>query len=71
MFEIEAHCLPDGQHRRIYYRVLDPAENPKDRGDQHAIIPYTPVPGEALRFSTRPNGNAAFDWAYWIKLKVD
>lgn len=63
--------MPDGQNRRIYYRILNPAENPKDRGDQHVVIPYTPQPGETLRFSTRTNDNAAYDWAYWINLKVD
>jgi hypothetical protein len=63
--------MPDGGHRQVYYRILDPAQNPNDRGDQHAFIPYTPLPGEVLRFSTRPNGNSAFDWAYWIKIKVD
>jgi hypothetical protein len=62
--------LPDGQSRRIYYRILDPAQNPNDRGDQHVVIPYTPQAGEALRFSTRPNDNSAFDWAYWIQIKV-
>ena len=61
---------PDGHHRRLYYRILDPAKNPKDRGDQHAVIPYAPQPDEVLRFSTRPNENSAFDWAYWIRIKV-
>jgi hypothetical protein len=62
--------MPDGQHRSIYYRILDPAQNPADRGDQRAIISYVPLAGEVLRFSTRPNGNSAFDWAYLIQIKV-
>ena len=62
--------MPGGQHRQVFYRVLDPAQNPQDRGDQHTDIPYQPRPGETLRFSTRPNGHPAFDWAYWIQIKV-
>lgn len=62
--------MSDGQSRQIYYRLLDPRNNPQDRGDQQALIPYTPRPGEVLRFSTRPNGNAAFDWAYWLQISV-
>ena len=69
-FAIEGE-MPDGQFRRVYYRILNPAEKPEDRGDQHAVIPYTPLPGEVLRFSTRANGNSAFDWAYWIIIKVE
>ncbi len=61
----------DGTKRRIYYRILDPVQKPADRGDQQVVIPYTPVPGEVLRFSTRPNDNSAFDWAYWIGMKVE
>ena len=62
--------LPDGQIRQVYYRLLDPRQNPQDRGDQQVVIPYTPQPGEILRFSTRPNDNTAFDWAYWTQIEV-
>ena len=62
--------MPDGRSRQVYYRLLDPAKNPKDRGDQYEVISYTPLPGETLRFSTRPNGNSAFDWAYYIRIQV-
>ncbi len=61
---------PDGQTRRIYRRLLDPAREEKDRGDQHEVIPYTPQPGDSLRFSTRPFETSAFDWAYTIKIEV-
>jgi hypothetical protein len=61
---------PDGTKRRIYRRVLDPMQIPADRGDQHVAIPYAPLPDEVLHFSTRPNENSAFDWAYWIDIKV-
>ncbi len=62
---------PDGSTRRVYYRILDPMRTPADRGDQHVEIPYAPLPDEVLRFSTRPNENSAFDWAYWIGIKVE
>lgn len=62
--------MPDGGTRRIYRRVLDPANQPSDRGDQKVTIPYEPRVGEVLRFSTRPNDNTAFDWAYWSEIKV-
>jgi hypothetical protein len=62
--------MPDGQSRQVYYRLLDPVKNEADRGDQHIEIPYTPLPGEVLQFSTRPNDGSAFDWAYWIGITV-
>jgi hypothetical protein len=62
--------LPDGQTRRIYRRLLDPARNPEDRSDQHEVIPYTPLPDESLRFSTRPFENSSYDWAYTIRIEV-
>ena len=68
-FIIDAE-MPDGANRRIYRRLLDPRESLHDRGEQHETIPYTPRPGEVLHFSTRPNGNFAFDWAYWSRLTV-
>ena len=63
--------LSDGQTRVLYRRLLDPAQNPADRPDQHEVIPYAPLPGESLRFSTRPNGNNAYDWAYTIGIEVN
>lgn len=62
--------LPDGQARRIYRRVLDPARNQTDRGDQIEVIPYEPRPGESLRFSTRPFETSAKDWAYTVEIEV-
>ncbi|MBI2517727.1 MAG: glycosyltransferase family 39 protein [Opitutae bacterium] len=61
---------PDGQNHQIYYRLLDPARNLADRSEQHEVIPYKPLPGESLRFSTRPHENPAFDWAYTIRINV-
>lgn len=61
---------PDGQERRLYRRLLDPAQNPGDRGDLRAEVAYTPLPGEKLRFATRPGGSSAYDWAYWVTIEV-
>jgi hypothetical protein len=61
---------PSGAHRQIFSRVLDPVNEPADRGTQHEIIAYQPLPGEVLQFSTRPNVNTNFDWAYWSRIEV-
>ena len=62
--------MPDGRSREVYRRLLDPRQNPSDRGDQHLVLPYSPLPEEVLRFSTRPNGDYSYDWAYWIDIEV-
>ncbi|WP_157772372.1 ArnT family glycosyltransferase [Lacunisphaera limnophila] len=62
--------LPDGTSREIYHRLLDPAQNPADRPDQHEVIAYEPRPEESLRFSTRPHQSSAYDWAYTIRIEV-
>lgn len=62
--------LPDGRQRILYRRVLDPVNNPKDRGLQREVIPYAPRPGEVLHFANRPNQSAAYDWAYWSRIDV-
>jgi hypothetical protein len=61
---------PDGSTRELYRRMLDPWKNPGDRGDQHGLIPYTPLPGETLRFATRPGETPAYDWAYTANIRV-
>jgi len=62
---------PGGQRRQIYRRLLDPVRDAADRGEQHEEIPYTPLPGETLQFSSRPYGNNyAFDWTYWVRIEV-
>lgn len=61
---------PDGSFRRLYRRVLEPMAEPADRGDQRVVIAYRPVPGERLRFSTRPGGGSAYDWSYWTRIDV-
>jgi hypothetical protein len=56
--------------REIYRRVLDPANQPADRGRQQEVISYQALPGEILRFSSRPYNNSNFDWAYWARIEV-
>ncbi|MEO6994164.1 MAG: hypothetical protein ABI273_11070 [Lacunisphaera sp.] len=60
----------DGRRRAIFRRVLDPVNQPGDRGNQHADISYHPLPQEVLVFSNRPNLSESYDWAYWIKIEV-
>lgn len=61
---------PDGHSRQIFERVLDPVNQPADRGRQHEDIPYQPLPGETLVFSDRPNLSYSYDWAYWARIEV-
>jgi hypothetical protein len=61
---------PGVGERMIYRRELDPVNRPEDRGQQRAVIPYEPLPGEMLHFSTRPRGSYSFDWAYWVRIEV-
>lgn len=61
---------PTGSPRLVYRRLLDPANRPADQGRQREVVPYRPLPGEVLRFSTRENQNSNFDWAYWARIEV-
>ena len=61
---------PGGATREIYRRVLDPVANAADRGELREEIPYTPVPGEVLRFTSRPHRGGAYDWVHWAAIEV-
>jgi hypothetical protein len=61
---------PAGAQRQIFSRLLDPANEPKDRGRQHEVISYVSKPGDVLRFSSRPYLSPNFDWSYWAKIEV-
>lgn len=61
---------PDGNRRQIYQRIVDPARNPADRGEQHVDLAYEPREGEHLIVSSRPNLSPAYDWAYWVRFEV-
>lgn len=62
---------PRGESRILYERLLDPLHNTNDRGDQHAVIDFDPLPDESLRFATRGNQSKAYDWAYIYTINVE
>lgn len=62
--------MPGGSAREIYRRRLDPVHAVMDQARQHEIIPFRPLPGELLHFSSRPGPGYAYDWAYWKRIEV-
>jgi hypothetical protein len=62
--------LPGGGSRMIFERTLDPVNQPADRSRQREIIPYRPIPGEILHFTSRPRQTFVYDWAYWERIDV-
>jgi hypothetical protein len=54
----------DGREAPLWWRTLDPAANPADRGLQRARAVVTPGT-VAVRLETRPRGTPDRDWAYW------
>jgi hypothetical protein len=62
--------MPGQAEREIFRRRLDPVRRPDDRGMQREVIPYQPLPGELLHFSTRPGGSYSYDWAFWTRIEV-
>lgn len=62
--------IPDHPPREIFRRLLEPANNPKDRGLQSERIAYTPQAGETLRFAALANGSKAYDWGFWRRIEV-
>lgn len=64
--------LPNGQHRSIYRRTLDPAHNASDRGPQTANLEAAgPFTGALIfRFTTGPKDNTTNDWAYWSGIDI-
>jgi hypothetical protein len=68
-----AQVNPDGTENVVFRRMLDPANNPADRGIHKLDVA---VPAEAsgeIFFRTLPGlaGNASFDWSYWGRLKIE
>jgi hypothetical protein len=58
---------PGRPARLLYFRRLDPAHQPGDRGPQQLMVAL-PAGGAGrllLRFGNGPAGNPANDWAYW------
>lgn len=63
--------LPNGQHRTLYRRTLDPARIAADRGPQTVTLDAAgPFAGHVLfRFTTGEQGNTTNDWAYWSRIE--
>lgn len=61
---------PAGGERVIFQQQLDPVNQPADRGTQRQRIPYHPLPGELLHFTTRPRQAYGYDWAYSARIEV-
>jgi hypothetical protein len=64
--------MPGRGAREIYRRRLNPVARPEDRGIQREVIPFEPLPGELLQFSTGPGpgGSYSYDWAFWVRIEV-
>lgn len=57
---------PAGQ-QEVYRRLLDPLNQPGDRGLQSMELTLAPSGAGELQLLTEPgpNGNASWDWSYW------
>jgi hypothetical protein len=64
----------DGGATRVFRRVLQPVDEPRDRGRQHAIValPEGIETGTelVLAFDAGPGGGTAWDWTYVANLQV-
>ena len=61
----------DGTKALVWSRLLNPLEQPQDRGTQWAKISLDPPNGARLIFQTDPNGNNASDWSYWADVRIE
>ncbi|MDB4385274.1 glycosyltransferase family 39 protein [Opitutaceae bacterium] len=73
---VEMHwieVLPDGAERTLFYRYLNPRDEPKDRGLQtiQATFEIAAESELELRITAGPNGNASRDWATISRVKID
>lgn len=71
-FEIHLHDPIANITQKIFSHTLDPAHAAEDRGWHHFEIPLEEHLAEnvSVQFITRPNGNAAYDWAWWGDPKI-
>ena len=62
---------PDGAHRTLYRRDLDPARKLADRGPQSIRLDdLAPLTGRVVfRISPGPKNNLTSDWAYWGRIE--
>jgi hypothetical protein len=56
----------------VFKRYLNPAQQPGDRGEQHADITLPLRGAGQLSFRTLPGeaNNISFDWAFWSQVDV-
>lgn len=62
----------DGTVRQIFQRFLDPLRRPADRGQlttRLVLPPYGPDSVLRIRTAPGPQGNDAWDWVYFSRLK--
>lgn len=71
-FEIHLHDPIANTTQEVFSYTLDPAHVTEDRGWHHFVIPLEEYPAGdvSVQFITRPNGNAAYDWAWWGEPKI-
>lgn len=63
--------LPNGQHRTLLRRTLDPAHVAGDRGPQQLELPAAgPFTGTVVfRLTNGPQGSTTNDWSYWSSIE--
>jgi hypothetical protein len=63
---------PNGDHRMLFHRDLDPARHPDDRGPQTIRLENAgPFSGPVtFRITAGPSGNYTKDWAYWERISI-
>jgi hypothetical protein len=60
-----------GVRTLVWSRLLNPLEQPQDRGTQLAKISLDPPKGARLIFETSPNGSNVRDWSYWADVRIE
>lgn len=72
IFEIHLHDPIANTTQEVFSYTLDPAHVTQDRVWHHFAIPLEgyPAGNVSVLFITRPNGNAAYDWAWWGDPKI-
>jgi len=65
---------PDATVTRIVSKLVNPRDNPRDRGDRRIEVPLpaiTPGTQLILTASPGPGGSDAWDWSYIESLRFD
>jgi hypothetical protein len=59
-----------GGRTLIWSRLLNPVEQPQDRGTQWVNLSLDPPKGSRLILETAPNGPPNWDWSYWADVRI-